>query len=102
MKETELRQIATCAHRHRKIGETGLPLFYVLTVERYGLNLPAIQRQQGLTLLVGGSARLAAIMGPDEDMAESVMEPVKLTICEACASENICLADAIEFAAEKT
>lgn len=35
-----------------------------------------------------GHAALAGVMGPDEDLAKPVMEPVKLTVCESCAVER--------------
>lgn len=86
MKEAELRQHATCSLCHKKIGHTGLPLFWRVTVERFGVDLMAVQRQQGLGLMIG--APLAAIMGPDETMAEPVMEAKVLTVCETCACER--------------
>lgn len=85
MKERELRQHATCSSCGRKLGETGLPLFWTLSVRRYGLNLPAIKRQAGLAMVLGGHASIAAAMGPDEDMADPLTEVITLTMCEECA-----------------
>lgn len=89
MKELELRQRATCAVCQSGIGATGLPLFWVLTIERFGLDMQAIQRQQGLTMMLGGHAGIASVMGPDEDMAKPMMEPVKVSICESCAMRPV-------------
>lgn len=86
MKERELREHAICSLCERKIGHTGLPLFWRGTVERFGIDAGAVQRQHGLGLMLG--APLAMIMGPDEDMAEPIMEPVRLTVCETCAVER--------------
>ena len=85
MKEKELREHAICTVCKRAIGHAGLPLFYVLTIERYGVKMDAVKRQDGLSALLGGHARLAAVMGPDEEMTESLMDPGKITVCEVCA-----------------
>ncbi|MGM3021142.1 hypothetical protein ACS2UM_27240, partial [Bacillus cereus group sp. BC317] len=63
MKEAELRQHATCSLCHKPIGHTRLPLFWKVTVERFGVDLQAVQRQHGLGLMIG--APLASVMGPD-------------------------------------
>lgn len=83
MKERELRKHAICSLCDKKIGHTGVPLFWRVTVERFGIDLQAVQRQQGLGLMLGGL--LAQAMGPDEELASPVMEPTVLTVCEACA-----------------
>lgn len=87
MKEGELRQHAKCNLCGRLIGESRLPLFWTVTIQRYGLKLDAIQRQDGLTAMLGGNALLAMHMGTNEDLAAPVMEPVTLTVCETCAIE---------------
>lgn len=86
MKERELRKHAKCDLCGKGIGHTGLPLFWRITVERFGINMPAVQRQTGLAMMIGGP--LASIMGPDEDMAQSVMEAATLTVCESCATDK--------------
>lgn len=48
--------------------------------------MAAVRRQTGLGMMIG--APMASIMGPDEDIATPVMEPVKLTVCETCATET--------------
>jgi hypothetical protein len=83
MKETELRKHATCDLCRQRIGHTGLPLFWRVRIERFGIDMRAAQRQTGLGLMLG--AGLAQVMGPDEDMARPVMAPLLLTVCEACA-----------------
>lgn len=49
---------------------------------------PATERQDGLTALLGGAARIAAAMGADETMARPVMAALQLTVCETCAVER--------------
>ena len=95
MKEDELRDNAICNLCGQPIGKSGLPLFWRVTVERFGLNLTALQRQQGLAMILG-SASLARVMGADEDLAISMMEPAKITVCESCCTNEICVAQLAE------
>ena len=87
MKEKELREVCTCDICKKPIGSSGALLFWRVRLERYGLKADALQRQQGLTMMLGGHAELAAVMGPDEDMAEKISSK-EVTICEDCAGEN--------------
>ena len=87
MKERALREHATCSLCAKRIGDAGLPLFWAVTIERYGIDLRAAQRQDGLAALLGSPA-LAQAMGPDEDLAMPMMEPAKLTVCERCAVDQ--------------
>ena len=97
MKEKELRQHATCAMCGNKVMATGLPSFWRVTIERFGVDMRAVERQQGLTMMLGGSAVLAAVMGPDDEMARQIVEPVTLTVCENCCTENTCVARLAEL-----
>lgn len=68
MKEAELRKHAKCTLCKNPVMASGLPLFWRVTIDRFGVNTRAVERQSGLAALMG-SAGLAAVMGPDEDMA---------------------------------
>jgi len=97
MKEKELRKHATCSLCGKKIGRTGLPMFWTVTAKRWDLDMDAIRRQQGLAMMLG-HAGLAQAMGPDEDMAKMIYK-AEITVCEDCAiSENIPLAAMAERA----
>ena len=85
MKEKELRTHATCNLCGNKVMATGLPLFWTLTIERWGIDANAMRRAAGLEMMIGNVA-IAKIMGPDEDMAKPMMEPVKVTVCEDCCT----------------
>lgn len=98
MKERELRSRSICAHCQRKIGETRLPIFYTVMIARHGLDLAAIERHHGLTMFLGGSATLANVMGPDEEMTATLIEPATITICEECASKDVCVHQLAEYA----
>ena len=84
MKESELRNHTKCSLCHQLIGATGIPLFWRVTIEHFAVDLNAIRRQDGFGALLG-STMLAQVMGPDEDMATPMMEPVVLTVCHDCA-----------------
>ncbi len=88
MKERELRKHAVCSLCKRRIGATGVPCFYRLTIERFGLILSAIQRQTGLEMVLHGHVGLAQAFSPDEEMATPLMEPLVLVVCEDCSMAN--------------
>ncbi len=91
MKEKELREAAICEICNKPIGASGVPLFYRVRIERYGLNARALQRQQGLTAMLDGHAALAAIMGPNEDIADKISS-TEITVCETCSGKQISIA----------
>lgn len=88
MKEAELRERCTCVCCKKKIGQTGAPIFYKLSIERHMLALGAVQRQNGLAMMLGGSGVLAMVMGPDEDMTAVMEDVVTVTVCQVCACET--------------
>ena len=63
-------------------------MFWTVKIARYGLKLDALQRQQGLTMMLGGHAELAQIMGTDEEMTSPLLDEVEITVCETCATER--------------
>ena len=88
LREKELRAAANCICCRKPIGHTGIPLFWRVTLERHGVNMQAVKRQDGLTAMLGGHAGLAQIMGPDEAMTQVLHGPVTVTVCEGCALES--------------
>lgn len=92
MKRAELLTHAKCSLCHQPIGNSGVPLFWKVTVERFGLDLRAIKRQDGMGEMMGHHA-LAAFMGPDQDMAKPMMEkPAIATVCETCGTKDTMVA----------
>jgi hypothetical protein len=85
VKELELRKHANCTACSKPVMHTGLPLFWRVTVERFGVNLTNTNRQDGLAQYLGNT-RLAQIMGPDLDMAARLIGPRVVTLCDACAT----------------
>lgn len=99
MKSDEIRANAICKVCGKKFGESGLPLFWRVTVQRFFVDMAAVQRQSGLEMMLGNVA-LAAVMGPNEDLAKPMMDPVTVTVCESCAnSPGTCIAVLAEEAA---
>lgn len=96
MKEPELRKHANCSICGKGIMHAGLPLFYRVTVERFGIDIQATKRQQGLGMML--SPALAMVMGPDEDIAKPMMGPAIVTVCENCGTgANHCIAHLAEL-----
>lgn len=96
---SELRAVAECALCGRGVMHTGMPLFYRVKLERFGIKADAIHRQTGLEMHMGNAA-LAAIMGPDEEAAVPVMDPVEASICETCSHDPFLLARIADRAAD--
>ena len=92
MKETEIRKHSTCNLCKNKILKNGIPIFYVVKIQNYGLDLNAIQRQSGMATMMG-HAGLAQVMGPNEDMASPITDEVIITVCSECyAEKDLCIA----------
>lgn len=95
MKEKELREIAECRLCKKPFGASGIPIFYRVKVETYVADLSAIARQAGFTQSLGGSAALALVMGPDENMAELV-DTEHVTVCGACAINQTSISELMD------
>ena len=67
-----------CDACRKLIGSSGLPLFWRVRVERFGID-----------------SAIARVMGPDEDMTQTLMDTVTLTLCDPCGLAE----DAIPVAA---
>lgn len=101
MKEKELRENSKCSFCGKGVATAGI-LFWRIKIERFGLDLQALQRQQGLGMMLGGHGGLAMVMGPDEDMAQSLIDPVTLIVCQACEMKSHPIASLPEFLPEKS
>lgn len=95
MKEAQLRKNAKCSLCSELIGHTGIPIFWTVKVERHGVDMKAVRRQDGLGMMLG-STPLAQVMGPDEEMTKTLLGPVDLTLCENCALGNAIIDEAFE------
>jgi hypothetical protein len=88
MKKDELRKATKCAVCQKPFGWTGIPSFWRISIERHHVNMNAIQRQDGLAMMLG-SSKLASVMGTDEEMTKPLMDRVEVTICEMCAMSPV-------------
>ena len=82
------REITKCLCCDKGIANGGNAFFYRLEIEQFVLDFPAIQRAAGLEMAMGGAAPLAAIMGPDEDIAHGMGERTMM-ICGSCALNKL-------------
>jgi hypothetical protein len=84
MKLDELTKLGNCAVCGKKQLEGGIPLFYCVTITRGGFDGQALQRAHGLELQIGP---LAAVMGPNEDLAKIFDGPTTVFVHETCADK---------------
>jgi len=87
MKKEDIKKCIRC---NKGVMHTGLPLFWVIKLERFGIDVNAVDRQVGLEKLCG--VGLAGILGPNEDIASSITGEMKAVVCESCAMEPLPLA----------
>lgn len=101
MKELDLRKHTTCAICRQPVFKRKAHefpgLFWTVKVQRWGLDMEACNRQQGLGMMLGGRGDIARVMGPDEDLAKQMAE-AELTVCESCAGEKTGLFELLELA----
>lgn len=83
MKEDELRKHATCSICDLLIGHTQLPLFWTVTIKRWGIDFRAMELQDAFAVMMG-SSKVVQVMRPNREMAEVITGPITLTICETC------------------
>lgn len=84
MKQNELSKHLKCNGCGNHIAHSGLPIFWRVKVERFGVDTTAVKRQLGLSAFLGSDV-LANVMGPDEDMTIDLMTPKTMTLCDGCA-----------------
>lgn len=86
MNRQELLNATQCAICCKPFGHAGLPLFWRVTVERYGVDMAAVRRQDALGSFMGNQA-LADVMGSERVLASPIGDPKTVTVCETCALE---------------
>jgi len=82
MKQGELQKCTKCGNG---VMHTDNPLFYRVRIERMAIDMSAVQRRHGLEQMLGGHSALAAVMGPDEDIARQIGSPQVWIICQDCS-----------------
>lgn len=100
MKQTDFTPCTRCG---KGVAHTGVPLFYRVTIERMGIDGRAVERQTGLEMMLGGHAKLAHVMGPDEDMGLPIGPANVGLLCEKCAHDlDFSFAELTESLNDKT
>ena len=86
MKRTDFKPCANCG---KGVAHTGLPLFWVVEIQRFGIDAQAVQRQHGMEQFFGGSSpgavALADVFNDGAPLATPINDKVTLLLCEACA-----------------
>lgn len=80
------RDIQKCVGCGEGVAHDRNLVFYIADLRYMVLDPGALQRQHGMELMMGGPqmAGLAAVMGPDEDMAKQ-LERATAWVCLPCA-----------------
>jgi len=77
-----------CASCGKHILDTGLPIFYRLTVQHCGIDAKAVQQHVGLGMMLGGGGMaLADVMGAHKQPVV-VMNSGTVNLCHACAQDQ--------------
>ena len=89
MNSDQLRKHAECSNCNNPIGNTGLPLFWTIKIERHGVKVDKVAQHDAIATILGGSQVLASAMGPNDNLTESMLGPIEITLCEHCAASDI-------------
>lgn len=81
MKQSYIRPCIGCG---KGVMHDNCIAFYRVSIDRMVANLAAIQKQAGLEMMIGGNARIAMAMGPDDDIAKVFAQHVVL-VCLECS-----------------
>lgn len=101
MKRNEIQPCALCG---KGVMHDGNIMFTKVRLERFVVDLKAIERRHGLETFFGGGqggAVLAGVMGTDDDLAVSVDDGVEVLICDPCSMQPSCLAYVHEQISER-
>ena len=83
-REVRRSEIKPCALCRKPLMHTGVPLFWRVTVERFGVDAQAVRTVAGLETHFGGNTALANVFAGDPAIGKSICEPVHLLVCEDC------------------
>lgn len=80
MKQREFKKCVFC---EKGVMHAGDIQFFTVQVKSYLINPTAVRQQAGLEIQIG--AQLAAVMGPDADLAVQVTDTGEQFMCQSCA-----------------
>ena len=78
------KDLQPCGLCKKGLLHDGKALFYRVKIQPFVADLKAIERAQGLDMLIG-NPQIAAAMGPDENLANAPVPEETLLICHGCA-----------------
>lgn len=86
LKEAELVKLGPCAACGKPLldQDKGGLTFYRVEISRAAFSPAAVQRRVGASMMMGSDA-LAALMGPNEDLAKVFDGPRAVAVHEGCA-----------------
>jgi hypothetical protein len=85
-RKMQRKEFKPCVICGRGMMHSGNVVFYKVSIAKVIINLPAVQRQHGLEMMLGGSGKLAEVMGPNEPLAYGDSVVYTGLICDHCAS----------------
>ncbi len=92
MKRSDIKKCCKC---NKGVMHTGLPLFWTIDIQRWGVNANAVQRQHGMEQFFGGNVALADVFGDGAPIASPINDPLKHFICEECVLSSVDMAQLV-------
>jgi hypothetical protein len=86
MKQKDFKPCHICA---MGVMHAGHPLFMRISVHRLGIDANAVRRTHSLEPMMGGNARLANVMAPDEDLEKVIDGQHDMLIWASCAEKPL-------------
>jgi hypothetical protein len=94
--EFRREQVKKCAKCGKGLAHSGLPLFWRVTIERFGFDADVCRRADAMERYFN-NLELAAVFSTGEPLAKRFSLSQELLICEPCAMEFTCVAALAEL-----
>lgn len=91
IKQADLKN---CVHCKKGVCHNQDLRFFRFTLEDFFINTNNIREQAGLEMMIGG--QLAAVMGPNQDIANRVSINKDLFLCGKCMYDGVTVRDLFE------
>ena len=97
MKQKEFTKCIVCDKGMMHRGDV---TFYRIKIDRFIVDVGAFKEAHGLETMLG-HPQLAAVMGPDKDLAVQLVKYDSVLICETCATRGTPVAHLNEMISER-